>query len=198
MDQDSAALLTPGERLLWEGRPDPEKHLAPGDVFLIPFHALFMVFVIVFITLIINTRPPLLAMIILGVFVLVGLYALVGRFFVKYLAKLRTTYVLTDRRAIIRGPWSTRDVWLASALVETRLSRSGAHLSVIFRSTGSARGGRALTQQWGNELLRNTGIEGFASGLSPAFYDIADVHGLQQGLRTAYDGRDSSVPPYGT
>ncbi len=37
-----APYLLPDEQLLWCGRPDPRKHFARGDVFLVPFSLLWV------------------------------------------------------------------------------------------------------------------------------------------------------------
>jgi hypothetical protein len=92
-------------------------------------------------------------------FVLIGLYFLVGRLFVRRWLRARTLYAVTDRRAIVIAPsWarreSTTSVWLSSyPPVESRLASDGRG-TLWIGSLGPARwlgsepawpGGRSMT-----------------------------------------------------
>jgi hypothetical protein len=194
--------LLPGERLIWRGQPDLGKFFMPADAFLVPFHLLFLA-VAIFIGFAATRSgtPPFMAAFML-VFVVLGTYLAVGRFFVKAFRKSRTTYAVTDQRAIIHTPWSIREVRLGAAGIELATTGSGRHLTVIFSDpTRGRRGGSLFSQAWANEQYRNSGMEIFgAGGVSPAFYDVADVDGLRAALEPVLSRPlpNSGPPPYGT
>ncbi len=198
MDQDVD--LAPGERLLWEGRPDPDRHFTLADAFLVPFYALFLGFSIFWTAMALRGSAPYFFPIFGSLFIVIGLYACFGRFVVKWFSKLRTRYVVTDRRAIIRSPWSTREVRLSSAHVETKTTGKGRHVTVIFSNpTLPPRVGFSFGRTWSQEQLRNTGMDLFAGGLTPAFYDVADVDGLRRALEPALGLSAPQTPrPYGS
>lgn len=193
--------LAVGESLLWQGNPDPRKIFMPSDAFLVPFYALFLGVTVVVVLVTATSAPPTFVLVFMSVFIVVGVYATVGRFLVKTFRKTRTTYAVTDRRAIIRTPWSTREARLSTAGIELVTSGSGRHLTVIFSDpTLGERGGSLLSQNWANEQFRNSGLEMFRGGHSPAFYDVADVAGLRAALEPALRRPEPYLgpPPYGT
>lgn len=193
-------LLT-GERLLWQGEPDPRKLFMPADAFLVPFHGATLALAVVFTVVAIGTGAPTFILVPISIVLVVGAYLTFGRFFVKTFRKTRTTYAVTDRRAIIHTPWSTREVRLNTAGMELMTTGSGGHLTVIFSDpTLGARGGPVLSQGWANEQFRNSGMEMLRGGHSPAFYDVADVAGLRAALESFIQQAqpDSGPPPYGT
>jgi hypothetical protein len=194
--------LAVGETLRWQGSPDPRKIFMPSDVFLVPFYGLFMAVAIFVSVGAATTTPPTFLVAFMSVFIVVGAYATVGRFLVKTIRKKRTIYAVTDRRAIIQTPWSTREVRLNAAGIELTTTGSGRHLTAIFSDpTVGHRSGSLLTQRWANEQFRNSGMEMLAgSQHSPAFYDVADVDGLRAALEPFLHQAPtpSTPPPYGT
>ena len=70
--------------------------------------------------------PPPVFPIFGGVFVAVGIYMMVGRFFHDWWRRARTLYALTEERAIIAVGRSTRVVPLAGATVELQSGRGEA------------------------------------------------------------------------
>jgi Bacterial PH domain len=98
--------LSAGERLLWKGRPRGGLRLRDSDRFQIPFSLLWGGFAIFWVYSALFAVPARNAAgwtaPIIGIpFVLIGLYMIIGRFFVD--AKMRevTEYAVTNRRAII-------------------------------------------------------------------------------------------------
>ena len=165
------------EQLLWSGRPDPAKWLAPGDLYLIPF-SLVWCGMLGFIgwTAVASSNTPWPPKLMLALFVVAGAYLLVGRHILKWRAKRQTGYGLTDTRAIIVGPRGrVTDVRLDSVPIDQRPSRDGRHLSITFGDNRSSFWSRGNTPQ-------NVGMDFFHQG-PPAFYDVADVDGLRQALR---------------
>ena len=110
MDPELAAAFQPylqsGEALVWSGRPAQGLHLTGIDIFLIPFSLAWGGFAIVWEVMVVAIVPdgdsPKLLFALFGIpFVLVGLYLIVGRFFVDAAIRRRTFYGLTDRRALV-------------------------------------------------------------------------------------------------
>src|SRR5439155_19204260 len=95
--------LTPhlvyGERLLWVGRPDPEKRFAKIDLFAVPFSVMFGAFAVFWEASALASGPAFFAL--WGVpFVAMGLYLIFGRFIYKARLKRRTVYAVTNRRVL--------------------------------------------------------------------------------------------------
>jgi hypothetical protein len=107
--------LNSGERLLWKGRPRVGIRLRGMDGFLIPFSLFWAGFI--FFAAFAGVRQGLkngpagwAALIPLSPFIVIGLYILVGRFFVDATLRARTEYGLTNRRAIIVSGLFSRNI----------------------------------------------------------------------------------------
>jgi len=91
--------LLPDERILWCGQPSRKKLFTKADIFMVPFSIFWCGFAIFWtVTAMMDAGLEFGAFGLL--FVFVGLYVTVGRFFVKQLTKKYTYYALTDRRAL--------------------------------------------------------------------------------------------------
>ncbi len=103
--------LLPGERTLWEGRPQRLKLLRPPDAIMIPFSLVWATLAVsVGISSLVATLTadrgedtPIPFLIFGTLFACLGLYFVFGRFIARALSFRHTRYVLTDRRVVVIG-----------------------------------------------------------------------------------------------
>jgi hypothetical protein len=102
------ASLDRGERVIWSGRPRQGLMLRGMDAFAIPFALLWTsVPLIAALAALVSPKGDRFALLPTIPFVLIGLYLLVGRFFVDAAQRRHTFYALTDERIlIVSGIWS--------------------------------------------------------------------------------------------
>lgn len=95
--------LRPAERILWEGQPDVGAYTFSGSVLLIPLSIMWAAFAFFWESSVIaRGAPPLFWL--WGIpFVLIGLYMLVGRFFIARREAQRTWYAITTERVLIQS-----------------------------------------------------------------------------------------------
>jgi hypothetical protein len=164
------------ERVLWQGQPDPSKHFAPGDAFLVPFSLLWGGFAIVapFAGATTEGGEPFFFIVAIP-FSLFGLYFVVGRFVYKAWKKRRTLYAVTDARVVsiergLRGP-RFQAAFIDRVPAINRRTRHDGSGSVKF-------GNASFWTGW----VENTGMEfmgwGFGGVDAPTFFDIPDANGV--------------------
>ena len=99
--------LLPGERILWTGRPGQGLMLTRNDMFLIPLSLMWFGFTVFWtyeVTLG-ESAAPLFAQIWGGMFMLIGLHFVAGRFVVDAWVRRRIQYAVTDQRVLVnRSP----------------------------------------------------------------------------------------------
>jgi hypothetical protein len=174
-------VLLPGEKLLWTGRPDPAVNFTAADAYLVPFYVLWTSFA-VFMFFGFRASPSAgFAQAIPVLFIIIGIYFVFGRFLVKAAGKRRTSYAVTNRRAlVVRGGYVAESPIL-DVQKTTRRARNGKHLSVTF----GAQPRMGIFGQ--NASIPNAGLDFFHfGGTAPvAFYDVADVEGLSDAMAEA-------------
>jgi hypothetical protein len=94
-------VLQPGESLLWADRPGQGLRLRPMDAIHIPFSIVWGGFAIFWETMVVTMGAPLWFAIWGVPFVMIGLYLMIGRFFVDARLRARTVYGLTNRRVVV-------------------------------------------------------------------------------------------------
>lgn len=161
-------VLASGERILWHGAPKPGIWLEPADAFAIPFTLLWLGIVVLLNAVALTSNPAQndpIALLMLPLFLLIGIYFAVGRFFVARHARSRTRYFLTDRRAIIREGifrQQERSINLVGTS-EVRIgSIRGGYATIEFGSSNPLY--RMMPRSWGL---------GQSGALSPAFEKIS-------------------------
>ena len=172
-------LLT-GERILWTGQPNPRIIFAPYDFFMVPFSLLWGGFALFWEAGVLGLIPgamknggnaPFIFPLFGSVFVAVGLYFIIGRFFYKVWNKKRTWYALTNHRAIIISSGRSKNVQTAnldSLAGINKTEGTNGHGSILFGSIG-----------FPMSAYQNTGMDFFTARYAqavPAFFDIADVN----------------------
>jgi hypothetical protein len=165
--------LDSGERLLWKGHPRGGIRFHSFDFFVIPFSLIWsgLAFFAGFAALMSVERgatdwPSLIPVI---PFVLIGIYILVGRFFVDAMMRAKTEYGLTNRRAIIVSGLFSRNIKSIDLLStpEILLSEKGDRSGTItFGAT-----------PFGGWMQRNPWSFG-SSSATPAFEMIEDVRSV--------------------
>jgi hypothetical protein len=103
IENELRAVLGPGEKLVWSGRPGQGIVFQPSDVFFIPFSIIWFAFAIFWETTVVQTGAPFFFKLWGIPFILVGLYMTIGRFFTEARKRSRTYYGITNDRIIIKS-----------------------------------------------------------------------------------------------
>ena len=104
---DLSSYLTPGEHLVWSGKPKRGLLFVPSDWFLVPFSLAWAWAATSAVMAGLKPDTPFLAKIFGAVFGAAGLYITVGRFLLDAWLRERILYAVTDRRILIlrAGPF---------------------------------------------------------------------------------------------
>ena len=168
------ATLDRGERVIWSGRPRQGLMLRGMDAFLIPFAVVWTSIPTFGAWMTLrgpNSNPVAVLPVLL--FVVIGLYMLVGRFFVDAAQRRRTFYALTNQRILIlSGLWS-REVRSLS------LSTLG-EIDVSARASGR---GTIMFGRSPYPAMAMPGWPGSRRYLPPMFEMIPDVNDVAKLIR---------------
>jgi len=96
-----APRLSPGERLLWSGRPRQGVFLRGSDALLIPFTLMWAGFACFWEFMALRAHAPLFFALWGIPFLAVGGFILIGRFFADAWVRARTYYGVTGQRALV-------------------------------------------------------------------------------------------------
>ena len=91
--------LAPDEWVEWAAAPDPSRHFTRGDVFLVPFSVMWLVFAVAWEAAVISVDASFAVLFGLP-FLAAGLYMAVGRFIYKARRRRRTVYAVTNQRVL--------------------------------------------------------------------------------------------------
>ncbi len=192
------------EQVLWEGAPDPTVIFAKQDRVLVPFSIVWAGFAL-FWEAGVSTAGFIPGSIFGLVFVIVGVYLVIGRFFYKRWDRRRTRYVVTNRRAVVlrSGGRSLQEAPIAFAPMQVELARDGRHASVVWsldpqpdrQAGGFAR--LTSTGAMGSTWLIGSGWPGSGGSRTPAvaFLDVTDFERL---LAVVNQVRAGAYPPVPT
>jgi hypothetical protein len=173
--------LERNENVVWVGRPEPSVLFTTADFWLVPFSLAWGGFVVASVLSSLGgfgpagrgkgnglIEPSLYA--VAGLFLMIALNMIIGRFFYKIWKKKRTWYAVTNRRILI-----LRDGAFAKNVqgVDLRLIPA-IHKLVRKDGVGTLRFGNVLSPV--AAMYANTGLDVFATGPQiPTFHDIADA-----------------------
>ena len=102
--------LSTGEVLLWSGQPRGGLFFRPSDMFVIPFSLLWCGFAVFWNTRVWFSGAPIFFRIWGLPFLIVGIYMVIGRFFVDAWQRSKTYYGVTAERIIIVSGIFTRKI----------------------------------------------------------------------------------------
>jgi hypothetical protein len=179
IDFDARPIIEPelgsGERLLWAGRPCQGFLFRPVDVFLIPFSLMWGGFAFFWEGLALFMGSPLFFKLWGIPFVLVGCYLIVGRFFVDAWQREKTSYGLTNERAIIISGIFRRNVKSLNLRTLTDVS-----LSERRDGSGTITFGQQNPFFWPTHGMAWPGMP-----VVPTFECVPDAKAVYETLRTA-------------
>jgi hypothetical protein len=177
--------LLAGERVLWTGRPDPNRLFSANDIFLIPFSlmwggfALFWEASVVGIGISSGHAAPSFFLVWGIPFVLIGQYFIWGRFIYKRWDRKRTAYAVTNQRLLALKGNSLQSMFLTQLPTINQTVRSDGSGTLDF-------GGLPF----GYAFWANSGMDWFnrRGGLF-AFYDIRGASSVYRLVAEARGGQ---------
>ena len=170
--------LLKGEHLIWVDQPDLSVHLAKPDRYMIPISLVWEGFFAYALFQKISTGQfgnSLIDAFFLIIFNLIGVYLVVGRFFLKRWRKAQTYYALTNRRAMVHTRFfgeKTDSVFLANVAMTKMCMHANGSGDLKFGDP-----------QWGEQYYANTGMDvmlGLQPTGTPTFFDVPNIHAVQQ------------------
>jgi len=173
--------INPGERILWSGQPYQGIVIRAADWFIIPFTLIWGGLALLFAYGMVTEHAPLGAVLISFFFGLVGLYLIIGRFFVDALQRRNIYYALTDKRAIIISGVFTQHI---KSLIIQNLPEIGVTARRNGRGTITFGSSHPFAWMYGSSGFPNMGFYHAA----PSFENIADVRSVYQLVKQVQTG----------
>ena len=169
--------LGPQEKLLWAGQPRQGLLLRSSDALLIPFSLVWAGFAVFWEASVVRTGAPFFFKLWGVPFVLVGIYIVLGRFFVDARQRRHTVYGVTNQRIVIVAGLFGRSV---QSLALNMLP--GLSLDERASGQGTISFGAGLGTAW----LQGTGWPtGRGRYAPPCFDSIADARRVYELIRRA-------------
>jgi len=171
--------LDTDEKTLWHGSPPSGLMFRRSDVLFVPFSFLWFGFALFWEASVLGiaadsaNRPPVIFPLFGLVFVCIGFYMAIGRFFWDAVVRGQTLYALTNRRAIILTRFPSRvfrSIGVNAATEVSTEERAGGAGDVSFGARTALTGG-----------LR--GWQGIGAGSDFTFERIPDARGLLRIIR---------------
>jgi hypothetical protein len=173
--------LSGGERVLWSGQPKQGVILRASDALMIPFSLLWGGFAFFWEWSVINSDAPGF-FVLWGIpFVLVGLYLIVGRFFVEARQREKTHYAVTNERVLIISGLLRPTVKSLSLRTLTDVSLSESSNGEGSITFGAA---SALSGMFGGFA----GWPGMSAQVGPRFEVIPKAKAVYEVIRAAQKG----------
>ncbi len=151
LDQEFTPLLLPHEKVLWSGTPDPAIRFTSRDLFMIPFSILWGGFAIFWEVSVMTDGAPFFFQLWGIPFVLIGLYLMVGRFFIDAWARRNTVYAVTDRRVLVnrKRPFPKLTAVAHDQIGPINLvDENGGKGTILFETPRSYEGERRFSGYW--------------------------------------------------
>lgn len=161
-------ILLPGEKILWSWQPDSSIRFSKHDWYLIPMYIVMFGMVNWWIWSVLFALESIAVLIIGGPFVILSVYALIGRFPYKIWRKKHTYYAVTDQRLIVVYHDEVQSARLSELPRIDKERLSDWIWTLSFGNLSFASGPR------GSKHINNIGMDIFAKSLI-GFYDIHDV-----------------------
>jgi hypothetical protein len=175
--QEITAALSRGERVLWVGEPRRGLVLRSADLFQIPFSLFWAGFAVFWESSVVTTNAPFFFKLWGIPFVLIGIYLVIGRFFVDAKQREGTVYALTNERVLI-----------ASGLFSRQLKsldlRTLPEVSVSLNADGRGTIAFGSSGNFSNTFF-TPGWPGYGRYLPPSFELIADAAATASLIREA-------------
>jgi hypothetical protein len=170
--------LSSDESVLWSGQPRQGVFLRGADAFMIPFSLLWGGFAIFWEASVISSNAPFF-FVLWGIpFVLVGLYLIVGRFFIDAKQRAQMFYAVTNERILIISGLFSQKVKSLNLRTLSDLSLSE---SKSTEGTISFGGGSPFSSMFGGF----SGWPGMSAQLGPRFEQIEKARAVYEIIRKA-------------
>jgi hypothetical protein len=169
--------LQPHESLQWTGRPPGGLMFRKSDIAMVPFSLLWGGFAFFWEYGAYTAGAPIFFLLFGGVFVFVGFYIIIGRFFFDMLKRKNTIYGLTNERALILAgvfDQSLKSISLKSiSEVSIQLNAHGRG-TIVFGSS-----------QRVPSMFSNSSWPGSGQTVSPSFEKIENASQVYQMVQSA-------------